>query len=286
VEADRAEEIYDAMTARTEASGGSAGNTAAGIASFGGSVAFIGRVRDDALGDTYAAGLRDIGVHFDTPAATNGPPTGRSMIIVTPDAERTMNTCLGAANTLPPEVLDPAVLGDTQIVYAEGYLWDVPETKEALVQAMDQTRAAGGRASLTLSDSFCVDRFRAEFLELIPERVDVLFANEDEICSLFETDDWEEAAKQVQGMADVVAITRSEKGSVVVTADSIESYPVAPVENVVDTTGAGDLFAAGFLYGLTQNMALADCARLGGAAAGACISQIGPRPDLDLSTLI
>ncbi len=286
VDTDRAEEIYAAMESRVEASGGSAANTAAGLASLGAKTAFIGKVRDDDLGATYAADLNRVGVHFDTPVATDGPPTGRSMIIVTPDAERTMNTCLGAASSMPAADLSADVLGDAAVVYCEGYLWDLPESKEAIVKAMDLTRAAGGQAAFTLSDTFCVDRHRDEFKTLIPERVDILLANEDEIKSMFETDDLDEALGKASGLCPLTVVTLGAEGSVVVSGEGIQRVPVEPVADVVDTTGAGDLFASGFLYGVTHGMSVAESAALGGKTAAECIQTIGPRPAKDLSTLL
>lgn len=286
IDTERAEEIYAAMGERTETSGGSAANTAAGIASLGGAAAFIGKVRDDELGDAYAADMAKVGVHFDSPRATEGAPTARSMIIVTPDAERTMNTYLGAASSMPAEDLDPEVLADAQVVYCEGYLWDLPETKESLTKAMDLTRSAGGRSAYTLSDTFCVDRHRQEFLQLIPEKVDILFANADELMSLFETDDLDAALARAGSLCPIVAITNGAEGSVVFSEEGSQHVPAAAVENVVDTTGAGDLYAAGFLFGITHGMTPAESAALGSKTAAECIKNIGPRPAMDLSSLL
>ena len=286
VETARAEEIYNAMEERIEASGGSAANSAAGLASLGADVAFIGKVRNDALGDLYAADMAKVGVHFDTPRATEGAPTARSMIIVTPDAERTMNTYLGAASVMPSEDLSDDTLTDASVVYCEGYLWDMPESKEAISKAMELTRAAGGRAAFTLSDTFCVDRHRDEFTSLIPERVDILFANEEEIKSMFETEDLDEALSKVGGLCPVTVVTLGAEGSVVVSEEGIQRVAASPVDSVVDTTGAGDLFAAGFLYGLTHGMSMVESAELGGKTAAECIQTIGPRPARDLATLL
>jgi sugar/nucleoside kinase (ribokinase family) len=285
IDEDVAHEIYADMGPAVEASGGSAGNTAAGIASLGGRVGFVGRIRDDQLGDVYAHDIRSIGVDYRVPAATDGPATARCFIFITGDAQRTMNTFLGASSLLSPADVDPDFVAEAEIVYCEGYLWDLPDAKAALTKGMDAARAAGSKVAFTLSDSFCVDRHRAEFLELAETRIDILFANEAEILSLYEVDTFEEAAERVAGHCEIACLTRSEKGSVIITSagEHIE-VPAHPTE-VVDTTGAGDLYAAGFLFGLTHGYSLTDSARLASLAAAEVISHVGPRPAVDLKAL-
>jgi len=286
IDEDAAEKLYADMGSAIEASGGAAGNTAAGMASLGGRVGFIGRVRDDQLGDVYGHDIRSIGVEFRTPAAASGPATGRCLVLVTSDAERTLNTFLGAASLLSPDDVDEAFVASAEIVYCEGYLWDLPEAKAALIKAMDAARAAGGKVAFSLSDSFCVDRHRAEFLDLAENRIDILFANESEICSLYEVDTFDEAAARVAGHCELACLTRSEKGSVIITSTGervvVPAHPIGPL---VDTTGAGDLYAAGVLYGLTHGASLERCAQLGSLAAGEVISHLGPRPETDLAAL-
>ncbi|HYF44819.1 MAG TPA: adenosine kinase, partial [Acidimicrobiales bacterium] len=245
IDADRAESLYAAMPPAIERSGGSVANTVAGVASFGGAGAFIGKVRDDQLGQIFGHDIRTLGITYEVPAATEGLATARCLILVTPDAQRTMNTYLGIAGQLAPADIDEALIARGRVVICEGYLWDVPAAKEAIVKAMDHTRQAGNRVAFSLSDPFCVDRYRDEFLDLVAHRVDVLFANETEILSLYEVDDWDRALELVRGHCEIACLTRSEKGSVVVTANEIHDIPAHPVAEVVDTTGAGDLYAAG-----------------------------------------
>ncbi len=286
VDADRVAELYTYLAPSTEASGGSAANTIAGVASFGGTAAFIGRVADDDFGHIYAHDLRAIGVHFDAVAAPQGStPTGRCLVMVTPDAERTMSTFLGAGTDLDPTYVDESVIGDAQVLYLEGYLWDQPAAMEAFRLAASVAHGAGRKVSLSLSDSFCVDRHRAAFLELIADDVDILFANESEVLALYQTDDFETAIKHVRGHCEIAAITRGADGSVVITADAVIAVPAAAVDQVVDTTGAGDLYAAGFLYGYTHGKSMETCAVLGGIAAAEVISHIGARPHVALETL-
>lgn len=285
IDAERAVALYDAMPAGIEASGGSAANTIAGVASFGGRAAYIGKVRDDQLGSVFRHDIRAAGVAFDVPFAVKGPPTARCLIQVTPDAQRTMNTFLGVSSLLSPADVDPALVASAKVVYCEGYLWDVDIAKAAIRTAMDAGRAAGAKVALTLSDAFCVDRHRDEWLELIDSRVDIVFANETEICSLYETD-WETAAAKIAGQVEVACLTRSEHGSVIVTPT--ERIAVAPhrVEHLVDTTGAGDLYASGFLYGYTHGLPLAECGRLASLAAAEIISHLGARPAVALRSLL
>lgn len=282
----RAEKLYAAMGPGIEVSGGSCGNTMAGVASFGGKGAYIGKVRDDQLGQVFGHDLRAIGVSFETRPATSGPSTARCLISVTPDAQRTMSTYLGACTGLGPADIDEALVASAEVTYVEGYLWDAPEAKKAVLKAFDAARAAGRKVSITLSDAFCVGRYRAEFLDLIRNKVDILFGNETEITSLYEVNSFEEALEAVRKDAKIAALTRSEQGSVVIKGSETHVVPAAPVKKVVDTTGAGDLYAAGFLYGFTHGKPLAECARLGGIAAAEVISHVGARPETALKGLM
>jgi sugar/nucleoside kinase (ribokinase family) len=285
IELDRAADLYSRMGPAVEMSGGAAANSMVGAASFGSRTAYIGKVRDDALGAIFAHDIRAAGVHFEVPAATDGPATARSHILVTPDAHRTMSTYLGAAVELGPEDVDRNLVGRSAILYLEGYLWDKPRAKDAFRVAMAAAHAAGRRVSLTLSDSFCVERHREEFRALVEDDVDLLFANEEEIFALTETRDLSAAVAAVRGRSEIVVITRSERGSMVVTADDTVEVPAAPVDQLVDTTGAGDLYAAGFLHGLAGSRPLVECATLGSLAASEVISHLGARPQADLAAL-
>ncbi len=282
----RAAKIYDAMGAATESSGGSAANTIVGVASFGGRAAFVGKVKDDELGRAFGHDIRAARVSFDTKPASNGPSTARCYIMVTPDGERTMNTYLGAAQDLKPADIDEATVATAAVIYLEGYLWDPPQAKEAFVKAAAIAHKAGRRVALTLSDSFCVDRYRAEFLGLIRKgTVDILFANEHELHSLYETADFDTAVKALRSDAKLAVVTRSEKGCVVVTRDSVEAVQAMPIDKVVDVTGAGDLFAAGFLVGHSHGKDHRTAARLGALAAAEVIQHIGARPAVSLKAL-
>jgi len=282
----RAETLYAAMGPGIEVSGGSCGNTMAGIASFGGKGAYIGKVRDDQLGAVFGHDLKAIGVSFETERANAGPATARCLILVTPDAQRTMNTYLGACTGLGPADIDAARVGAAQVTYVEGYLWDAPEAKKAVLKAFDAAHAAGRLVSITLSDSFCVDRYRDAFRALVRDKVDILFANEAEIKSLDQVDSFDQALAAARAENKVCALTRSEKGSVIVKGSETHAVPAAPVGKVVDTTGAGDLYASGFLVGFTRGQPLAECARLGGIAAAEIISHVGARPEKALKDLI
>jgi sugar/nucleoside kinase (ribokinase family) len=282
----RADTLYAAMGPGVEISGGSCGNTMAGVASFGGKGAYIGKVRDDQLGAVFGHDLRATGVSFETASATTGPATARCLILVTPDAQRTMNTYLGACTGLGPNDIDTARVGAAQVTYVEGYLWDAPAAKQAVLKAFDAAHAAGRKVSITLSDSFCVHRYRDEFRDLVRNKVDILFGNEAEIKALYEVETFEQALEAVRKDAKIAALTRSEKGSVVVKGSETYEVAAAPVAKVVDTTGAGDLYAAGFLFGFTHGKPLAECARLGGIAAAEVISHVGARPEKALSGLV
>jgi sugar/nucleoside kinase (ribokinase family) len=285
MDAARSDEIYAQMGPATEASGGSAANTAAGVASFGGTAAFIGRVADDTFGKVFTHDLRSLGVHFDSPVANDGSPTGRCLVIVAPDAERTMCTHLGAANRLDPAAIDENVIGHSSITFLEGYLWDEPETKDAIRRAATMAHGAGRRVAMTLSDPFCVDRHRDEFRDLVASHIDILFANEDEVTMLYEAVDFDSALQHVRGNCEVAALTRGPKGSVIVAGDEVHVVDAFPVPEVVDTTGAGDLYAAGFLFGLRHGYDLATCGRLGSLGAAEVISHLGPRPVESLAAL-
>ena len=285
IEVDQSNSLYERMGPGIEMSGGAAANSMVGAASFGSRVAYVGKIRDDQLGAVFAHDIRAAGVHFDTPVAPDGPPTAKSLILVTPDAHRTMSTYLGAAVELGPEDIDTDLVARCAITYLEGYLWDKPRAKDAFRVAMAAARGAGRRVSLTLSDSFCVERHRDEFRALVDDQVDLLFANEAEILALTLAPDLESAVAAVRGRSEIVVITRSERGSMVVTADETVEVPAAPVERLVDTTGAGDLYAAGFLHGLTRGRPLAECAGLGSLAASEVISHLGARPQADLAAL-
>lgn len=285
IDAEQAESLYDQMAPGVETSGGSAGNTAAGLASFGSRVAYVGKVADDQLGRIFRHDIAAIGAEFHTPPSPDGPPTARCLIFITPDAQRTMNTYLGACVNLGPEDIDGDLLARAQVTYLEGYLWDQDEAKAAFVKAAKLAHDAGRKVSLTLSDSFCVDRHRESFRDLINGHVDVLFANEEEIKSLYEVETFDEALQQVRRDCSIAALTRSEKGSVVVEKDEVHVVDAAPVDKVVDTTGAGDQYAAGFLHGLTHGHSLYDCGRLGSLAAAEVIGHVGPRPEVSLKEL-
>lgn len=282
----RAAAIYKDMGPATEVSGGSAANTIVGIGSLGARAAYVGKVKDDQIGNLYVHDIRAAGVAFNTPAAKDGPATGCSYILVTGDGERTMNTYLGAAQDLSPADIDPAEVASAGIVYLEGYLWDPKNAKDAFVKAAKIAHDARRKVALTLSDSFCVDRYRDEFLSLMRNgTVDIVFANESELHSLYTTSDFDAALKQLRNDVNLGIVTRSEKGCMVVSVEDAVAAPAFPVDKVVDTTGAGDLFAAGFLYGLARNLAYKQCGELGALAAAEVIQHIGARPQVSLKEL-
>jgi sugar/nucleoside kinase (ribokinase family) len=285
IDAARAEELYAAMGPALEMSGGSAGNTMAGIASLGGKGAYIGKVSEDELGHVFAHDMRAIGVRFDAAPLRGGAPTARSLILVTPDAQRTMNTFLGACVELGPEDISAELIASAQVTYLEGYLFDPPRAKAAFQKAAELAHAGGRKVSLTLSDAFCVERYRAEFRALIEGHIDILFANEGEITALYGTKDFDAALHAVRGHCEVAALTRSEKGSVILAAEETHWIAAAKVEKLVDTTGAGDLYASGFLFGLTHGRDLASCGRLGSLAAAEVIGHFGARPETSLKAL-
>ncbi|MCB1721314.1 MAG: adenosine kinase [Alphaproteobacteria bacterium] len=283
----RAVDLYGQMPAGVESSGPSAANTMAGFASFGGHGAFIGKVADDELGRIFQHDLRSLGLKFDTQPLIMGAKTGRCLILVTPDAQRTMNTFLGASVELSPLDIDEALITQARVTYLEGYLFDRDQAKQAFIMAAEAAHAAGHRVALTLSDPFCVDRHRSDFLQLVENHVDILFATEEEIKSLFMQDNFEDAASAVSSHVEIAALTRSEKGAVIVNGEQKHHIiPPAPVTQVIDTTGAGDQFAAGFLYGFTEGMDIETCGKLGTLAAAEVISHMGPRPGCSYADLL
>jgi sugar/nucleoside kinase (ribokinase family) len=286
IDENQAEALYGKMGPGVECSGGSAANTVAGVAALGGRAGFVGKVRDDQLGTVFAHDLRALGVEFDTLPADDGASTARCLVLVTPDAQRTMSTYLGACVSLGPNDVDDRQVARAQVTYLEGYLWDPAQAKQAFRKAMTVAHDAGRKVALSLSDPFCVDRYREEFVELAEHQVDILFANEAEITSLYQAADFDEALQHVRGHCEIAVLTRGDKGSVVVSGDELHVIDPEPLSNLVDTTGAGDLFAAGFLAGLTQGRDLHDCGRMGSIAAAEVISHFGARPEADLKALM
>jgi len=286
VDEQQAETLYANVGPGLETSGGSAANTLAGIAQLGGRAAFIGRVRDDQLGGIFAHDIRSVGARYETPAASSGPSTARCLILVTPDAQRTMCTYLGASVGLDPSDLDLDLVAQAKVLYLEGYLWDSDEAKQAFIAAAEVARANGTEVALSLSDAFCVERHRDSFQELVDGHVDILFANEMEITSLYKANSFEEAAEQVRGRCRVAALTRSEQGSWILNGSSTHQVEPFRLGELVDTTGAGDLYAAGFLHAYTQGQPVEACGRLGSLCAGQVVTQLGPRPQADLQALV
>jgi sugar/nucleoside kinase (ribokinase family) len=286
IDEEQAERLYAEMGPAVECSGGSCANTVAGAAALGARAAYVGKVRDDQLGTIFAHDIRATGVAFETPPARDGRTTARCLVFVTPDAHRTMCTYLGACTQLGPADVDPGLVASAAVTYVEGYLWDSPGTRAAVLAAVDAAHGAGRRVALTLSDPLCVERHRDEFLDLVEHHVDVLFANEQEIISLFRAADFDAALQQVRGHCEIAALTRSEQGSVIVAGDEVHVVDAEPVERVIDTTGAGDLYAAGFLWALTRGMDLRACARAGGLAAAEVIAHFGARPEENLAELV
>jgi sugar/nucleoside kinase (ribokinase family) len=286
IDADRAVYLYDALGGAIEMSGGSAANTMTGIASLGGRAAYIGKVHDDELGRVFGHDLRAVGVQFRPGAPADGTPTGRCIIVVTPDAQRTMNTYLGVSSLLEPADIDEATVAAGAVLYMEGYLFDRDLAKAAFRHAAAVAHEHGRKVSLTLSDSFCVDRHRDDFMSLVCDQVDVLFGNRDELCSLYETDDFDACLRCVGRDCSMTVVTVGAEGCMLVTADEVLQVPAVSVDAVLDTTGAGDLFAAGFLFGLTRGAPLVECGRIGAIAAAEVISHVGPRPLVALRTLL
>lgn len=286
IDEQQASALYDSMGPGVEISGGSAANTIAGVASLGGQGAFVGKVKNDQLGTVFSHDVRALGVRFETPAATEGASTARCLILVTPDAQRTMSTYLGACVSLGPADLDEEAIKTAQVTYLEGYLYDPPLAKEAFRKAVDIAHGAGKKVALSLSDPFCVDRYRTEFRELVHHGIDVVFANEAELLSLYEVETFDEGLQAIRANCETAALTRGPKGSVIVSGEEVHVIDAAPVSKVVDTTGAGDLYAAGVLFGMTNGRGLAEAGRIGSIAAGEIISHVGARPEVDLKTLI
>ena len=282
----QADHLYASVGPGLETSGGSAANTLAGVAQLGGRAGFIGRVRNDQLGGIFAHDIRSVGARFDTPAATEGPSTARCLILVTPDAQRTMCTYLGASVGLDPADLDLEMVAQAKVLYLEGYLWDSDEAKAAFIAAAEVARAHGGEVALSLSDAFCVERHRESFQELVDGHVDILFANEMEITALYKANSFEEAADQVRGRCKLAALTRSEQGSLVLNGAGTHSVAPFKLGPLLDTTGAGDLYAAGFLHAYTQGQGIDACGRLGSLCAGQVVTQLGPRPQGSLKQLV
>ncbi|SNZ19913.1 adenosine kinase [Cohaesibacter gelatinilyticus] len=284
IDTERANYLYSKMGPAIEASGGSAGNTIFGIASLGGHPAYFGKVADDQLGQIFTHDMRSLGAHFETSPLVDAAPTARSMILITPDGERTMNTYLGACVELSEDDIDEEVVANSGITYMEGYLWDKENAKNAFRKAARIAHEAGHKVSISLSDSFCVDRFRSEFLELIQTgQVDIVFANEPEIKSLYQTSDRVTAINAIRRDAKLAAITLGEEGSLAVTAEETHHVNAHEIRELVDTTGAGDLYASGFLFGLANDLDLEKCALLGGYSAAEVIQHIGPRPAINLA---
>jgi sugar/nucleoside kinase (ribokinase family) len=285
IDAGRAESLYSAVGTCVEVSGGSVANTMAALAAAGARSAYIGKVKDDQLGKVFRREMEKAGVAFDVPAATSGPATGRCLVFVTPDGQRTMQTFLGAAATLAPEDVDEKTVRGARFVYLEGYLFDPPPAKAAFYKAAEIAHAAGRKVAMSLSDSFCVDRHRADFSDFVNKHVDVLFANEDEVLSLAEAKEFEEAVDRLRGQCEICAVTLGAKGSVILAGDRRVEIGARPVERVVDTTGAGDLYASGFLYGLARGKEPAACGEMGSRLAAEVIGQFGARlsviPEMD-----
>ncbi|MCY4479447.1 MAG: adenosine kinase [Rhodospirillales bacterium] len=286
IDAARADALRARMGAAAEICGGSAANTMVGVAGLGGTAGYVGKVRSDDAGAVFRRDIREAGVDFPTPAAAEGAATARCLVFVTPDAQRTMTTYLGACVELGPADIDPDFIARARLLYMEGYLWDPPAAKDAFRKALGIAHDAGGRVCLSLSDSFCVDRHRAELRDLVANHVDVLFANEDEAMSLYEVGDFDTALAAARADCAIAALTRSAKGSVVAGNGAVHTIEAAPVAHVVDTTGAGDLYAAGFLLGLARGFALDRCARLAALTAGEIVGHYGARPEADIAPLV
>jgi len=286
VDADQADALFEVMQSPHQTSGGSCANSMAGFASLGGKGAFIGKLKNDASGRTFQKDMAKIGCTFAGAPSDGGLPTGRCLVFVTPDAQRTMATHLGTAALLAPEDLDEMAIANSEIVYVEGYLFDQRVAQQAILQAANLTRAAGGAFAVTLSDSFCIDRHRGAFIDLVEHHTDILFSNEQEIISLYQADDCEAALRRAEGKCRIICVTRGEKGAVILGRGERVEVAAEPVEKLVDTTGAGDQFAAGFLFGLSRSMDLADCGKIGAIAAAEVISHYGARPEQNLAALI
>lgn len=281
-----ADKVYGEMEPALECSGGSVANTIAALALLGGRGAFIGKVCDDQLGAIFRKDIEALGVVFDSKPSRYSASTARCLILVTPDAQRTMQTYLGACVELGPDDIDENLIAGAHITYLEGYLWDPPKAKEAFVKAAIVARKAGRKVALSLSDPFCVDRHRDDFIDLVDNHVDILFANEAEITSLYQVPNFDAALQKVRGHCEIAALTRSAKGAVLISGGEVHVLDAEPLEKVVDTTGAGDAYAAGFLYGLTRGKNIYDCGRIGAVAAAEVIGHFGARPEVSLAKLV
>jgi len=286
IDPDRASQLYAHMGPAVESSGGSCANTMAGFASLGGNGAYIGKVHDDVFGTVFRHDMTSIGVSFTTPAAGDGDPTGRCLVLVTPDAQRTMCTCLGAATALNESDIDADLVQASAVTYLEGYLFDPPEAKKAFVRAAELAHAADRKVAITLSDSFCVERHRDEFRALVEQHIDILFANEAEILSLYQVDKFDDALQAVRGHCEIACLTRSEKGSVILSGDELHVVDAEPASKIIDSTGAGDQYAAGFLYAYAKGRDLATAGQMGSIAAAEIISHYGARPEVSLAKLV
>ncbi len=281
-----AERLYKAIEPLKETSGGSAANTLAGLAMLGGRAGFIGRVKNDRLGEIFTSDIRSVGASFQTPMATNGPSTARCIILVTPDAQRTMCTYLGASVQLEPEDLDLSIIQKAKVLYLEGYLWDNDAAKRAFIAAAKKCKESGGEVALSLSDPFCVDRHRESFLELVNGYIDILFANESEITSLYQTSNMNKAIEKIKTNCKITAITLGEKGSIIIEDQNVHKIPAYNLGKVIDTTGAGDLYAGGFLYAYTKELSIINCGNIGSICAGQVVTELGPRSEISLKELV
>ena len=286
IDEEKAENFYSKLKQGIEVAGGSVANSTVGFASLSGKPAFIGKIKNDNLGKSFSKSLSNAGVFFKTEPIIDGPGTARSFIFVTPDAQRTMNTYIGACSLLSPKDMDEKIIKNSKITFLEGYVWEEDLAKESLVKAAEIARKAGNKVALTLSDPFCVKKHRLEFKELIKKNIDILFANEFEVKELYQTEDLEESAKEISNMIEIVAITRSEKGAKIYNAKEAVEIKAKVFNKVKDTTGAGDLFAAGFLYGLTKKFSILKSGNIASITAGEIISHFGARPKTNLKYLI
>lgn len=278
----RAHEIYDMMGPATEMSGGSVANTVAGFAILGGSASYIGRVRDDQLGEIFIHDMRSLGVDVRTPPAKDGASTARSHVLIDPDGQRTMQTYLGACTELGVADVTKETVGNPKVILLEGYLWDIPEGPALAAEAIRIAKQNGSAVALSLSDSYCVDRHRDAFADVIREDADMIFADDEEVMALYEVDDFDGVLSAIDGLQNLFAMTRSEKGSVIVQGDTKIVQKAIPIKQLIDTTGAGDAFAAAFLYGWAEGKELSDCARLGTHVATSVIQQVGARIDTNV----
>ena len=286
IDGERASFLEGKMVSPVASCGGSAANTVVGLSNLGGNCGFIGKVKNDAAGEQFKISMKELNIIFETPPSTEGAPTAKCLIFVTPDAQRSMNTSLGASTELQPLDISKELIGLSKILYLEGYLWDPPNAKRAFLEAINIAKASKTKVALSLSDAFCVDRYRSEFLDLIEKHVDILFGNETEILSLYQTESFDEAVRLVQKDCDVVALTRDERGSVVIENENLFEIKPQKVSEVIDTTGAGDLYAAGFLYGISRDMDIRQCGKLGGLVASQIITQFGARSETSLVSLV